>query len=512
MQLDPQNHDRLIINLAKHLRKQSGQSAQIYRTHISSVIACGQYAYKCKRPIKLPFADFSTLELRQHDCLRELSINRRTAPDIYLDVIPISGSVSKPRLEGSGATLDWAVKMRRFKQSALLSHLITRDKITRPMACALGQHLARFGSALPRLRPEVTAKHRPVIDWLLESLSEISSIFPEEDHTAQKIASWAKRRARQQLGLIEQRRQEGKFRDCHGDLHLGNLVKQGATIVAFDALEFNYALSQIDILNDIAFAFMDLLAHDRADLAWAMMNQWCEQTADYDGLPLLRYYTLYRAVVRAKVQALTQRQANHETFKRYWFLAKRLISPSNPPRLILVAGLSGSGKSTVATDLVNSLSGIQIRADVIRKQLFADRLHDPAKLYARQVSRKVYARLAQIANQLLTEKMTVIVDATFLAQADIDRFNRLATKHNTHLHLLWCEAPIAVLERRIQRRAKQGLDPSDATVDVLHKQIARLNAHPIEWPTRPHRIDTHGTLKSVTAKIERLASKLLRCR
>lgn len=510
MKLDSHMHDELIANLCAHLSRQAREPSRVYRTHISSVIVCGKFAYKLKRPVKLPFVDFSTLGLRHQDCERELRINQRTAPTLYLDVIKVTGSPCKPRLSGSGPAIDWAVKMRRFKQTRLLSHQIDRGDINIRTAEKLGQHLAAFTNGLPSLSPESLRSHRPTIDWLLQSLDEISEIFPSQRLDANAIAAWAKSQAQIHQRLIKQRLQHGFYRNCHGDLHLGNLVKLGKEVVAFDALEFNRELSQIDVINDIAFAFMDFIAHDRADLAWSMVNQWCEHTGDYDGLPLLRYYTLYRAVVRAKVAALTNGHANTKTFDRYWSLAKRLIAPGNRARLVLVGGLSGSGKSTIAKELAGTLSGIQLRADVIRKRLFASHLNDSKVLYSRQASQKTYAQLANIANALLLQSMTVIIDATFLAQPHIDLFNKLAGKHQINLATVWCEAPVAVLRQRIKKRSIKGLDPSDATIKVLAQQIDRLKTHPLRWPNRPRRLNTNGSRHSVTCQIHRIATALIK--
>lgn len=510
MKLNEQAHDELVKNLATRLSKTSGLRTRIYRTHISSVIVCGHYAYKLKRPVRLPFVDFSSAALRREDCKRELRMNQRTAPGLYLGIVKITGKTEHPVLKGSGPTIDWAVKMRRFKQSALLSRLIARGELSEKHARCLGQHLAEYSIRLPGLAPEVTAKHRTTMTWLLQSLDEILNVFPKQGPLAQNIRAWAKSEETALHGLLERRRKSGFYRDCHADLHLGNLVKLGKQIIAFDALEFNEELSQIDVVNDIAFAFMDFLAYGRPDLAWSMINQWLENSADYEGLNLLRYYTLYRAVVRAKVAALTTcGHATSESFERYWNLAGSLISPANPPRLILVAGLSGSGKSTVARQLSAALSGVQLRSDVVRKHLFADLQSNPKALYARAATQKTYSQLSQLASRLLEQNMTVIVDATFLSQPEVDTFTRLAFTHQIALQVVWCEAPLNVLEKRIRKRLASGKDPSDATVAVLHRQISRSAQHPVCWPVKPMRLDTNAKRSRVTTRIWGLARELL---
>ncbi len=505
MNLSQQAHDRLVKQLASRLSKQSGKRARIYRTHISSVIVCGKRAYKLKRPVKLPFVDFSTLALRHEDCVREMRINRLAAPTLYLGMVKITGTPEAPRINGAGPALDWAVLMRRFDQTAILSHLIEHDGISSQDAESLGRYVAHQISQRPALKVHVTEGHRPAIDWLQESLNEITGIDADLLPEASAIEQWAKRQAKQHNALIEQRRKAGYYRDCHGDLHLGNLLKLGKNIVAFDALEFNRDLSQIDAVSDIAFTFMDFLAHGRSDLAWSMINQWCEVTKDYEALLLLRYYTLYRAVVRAKVAALTNRNTRVESFERYWRLANRLVKPANAPRLIIVAGLSGSGKSTVARALVGKRSAIQLRADIIRKHLFTDLLKDPKRLYSEEAGNETYSKLATIAHQLLKQNLTVLVDATFLVQEHVDQFSELANKHKITLEVVWCEAPLPVLKRRINARAKLGRDPSDADAAILDQQIRRLENHPVCWPNPPYRIDTNTTRSEMMYFVDQLA-------
>lgn len=504
MNLSQQAHDRLVKQLASRLSKQSGKRASVYRTHISSVIVCGKRAYKLKRPVKLPFVDFSTLTFRHEDCEREMHINRLAAPTLYLGVVKITGTPQAPRINGAGPTLDWAVLMRRFDQTALLSHLIEYDGISSQDAESLGRYVAHQISQRPALKAHVTEGHRPAIDWLQESLNEITGIYADLLPEASAIEQWAKSQAKQHHTLIEQRRKAGCYRDCHGDLHLGNLLKLGKKIVAFDALEFNRDLSQIDAVSDIAFAFMDFLAHDRSDLAWSMINQWCEVTKDYEALLLLRYYTLYRAVVRAKVAALTNRNTRGESFERYWRLANRLVKPANAPRLTIVAGLSGSGKSTVARALVGKRSAIQLRADIIRKHLFTDLLNDPKRLYSKVASKQTYSKLAAMADQLLKQNLTVVVDATFLVQEHVDQFSELADKHKITLEVIWCEAPLPIMKRRIKQRAKLGRDPSDADAAVLDQQIRQFESHPVCWPHSPYRIDTNATRAKVRVHIDQL--------
>lgn len=506
MGFDQLAHDQLVQALARKLERRHRARAQVFRTHISSVIACGSFAYKLKRPVKLAFVDFSSLHLRYLDCMRELQINERTAPMLYLGVVKITGSPDQPSIGGQAHAIDWAVKMRRFKQSDLLSQRIGRNQVTAEMLCAFANDHASLMQRLEPLAHRALAKHRPAHAWLLESLDEIERAAPRLSQEVKQVRHWAHQQARQLGAMLAQRIRQGHYRDCHGDLHLANLVQIKHQIVAFDALEFNEALSQIDPINDIAFTFMDLIAHDRADLAWCLMNQWCQSRGDYRGLALLRYYTLYRAVVRAKVASLTHDSTG---LQRYWGLAKQLVAKAQPARLSLVGGLSGSGKSTLARELAPQLGAIVLRADVIRKQLFGAHIDDNQALYTPAITKKTYTELARLADELTGCGVSVIVDATFIAQAHIAYFEHISKKRSVPFALVWCDAPVAVLERRIRSRARAGQDPSDATVAVLRQQWLKLQQSPIVWPKATHQIQTTVSRQQMTMRSRALARTLL---
>ena len=504
--LDCATHERMIANLAKVLQKTQGKRAQLFRTHISSILVCGENAYKFRRPVKLPFADFSTLKHRTDDCWREWRLNQRTAAPLYVGVVQITGTPDAPSIGGHGVALDTALQMQRFKQTDLLSHLVQTQQLSAAMVTSLGNHLGEFMHQLPPLPVTAFEGQRTTIEWLRDSLDEIIAIKPEAAHQMQNIALWANKTHRRLKHTIRSRQKQGFYRDGHGDLHLDNLVRYNGRVMAFDALEFNTALRQTDMINDIAFTFMDLLAAGRADLAWTLINAWCEQTGDYDGLKLLRFYTLYRAVVRAKVAAMTEEAAR---FERYKSLALRLIAPANPPRLILLSGLSGSGKSTVAADMARELSAIRLRADVVRKHLFANCLDNHDLLYSPAATQKTYAELARLAKQLLEKHMTVIVDATFLSQTHVNRFNRLARTLDIECQVFECHAPLSVLRRRITLRASQKTDPSDATLKVLEQQVHQQQSKPVHWPVNITRINTNCSRARLANRTRMLVQGIL---
>jgi predicted kinase len=283
--------------------------------------------------------------------------------------------------------------------------------------------------------------------------------------------------------------------------------------VAFDALEFETSLRQIDVINDLAFPFMDLLAQGQSHFAWRLVNRWCEQTGDYAGLAVLKFYTIYRALVRAKVAALGHEEIK---FECYWQLARSLcqqpkvsaLSGSNP-KVIVVCGLSGSGKSTIAQQISEKLGAIRIRADVERKRLFASIQDQPEILYNESANTKTYARLIDLTNHIHSLGMTVVVDATFLSQTRIEQFalafNNLPKQT---LQIVLCQASREIMRNRIVLRRQAGQDPSDATPDVLDKQLAQHAKTALRWPLPVHTIKNNGSLAELELKIDGWVSKV----
>ena len=495
----------MVQALARRLAKRFHAKAEVHQTHISSVILCAHAAYKLKRPVHLALVDFSSLKRRRRDYQKEVEINRRTAPDLYIGVVRITGSVDMPDVDGHGDLLDWAVSMKRFPQSSIALNALKHNRLDTELVVTLSDHLASFHLSLPatKLQPNTAPSDTQV--WLEQSLAEITTAQPAYAVTAQTLRDASRAWAQSLMPSMQRRAQDGFRRHCHGDLHLQNLLISGKQIMAFDAIEFDTRLAQIDIVNDIAFTFMDLLAQDRADLAWTLINRWCERTGDYESLRLLRYYTLYRAIVRAKVSLLS---SNLSEFDRYWSLSGALTRPANPSKLILVAGVSGSGKSTVARLLVSLLSGIQIRTDVIRKR-FAQTHPDKAQpLYSSEAVEQTYDEVRRLCEILLASNLTVIVDATFTNQHQIDQFAGLARRTQARLAILNCQAPQAVLRRRISKRQAKGRDASDATVAVMQSQLLHLESHPNTWPIRPVNIDTNVSSSVLRSRLCAIASAL----
>ena len=438
------------------------------------MLLAGDDAWKIKRPVRLPFLDFSALQTRHRLCEEELRLNRRLAPELYLEVVPITGTARSPRLGGSGPAIEYALHMRRFADGALLAERLAAGDLPPRLIDRLAARLAAFhrdapaaDAASPWGRPDTVATDlRNVIERLAPLLGERrAAAMP-------RLRAWAEREIAALREPWRQRREQGWVREGHGDLHLANVVVLGDAVTAFDCIEFDPALRWIDVQADIAFLVMDLLAHERADLAFRFVDRYLEASGDYGGLAVLRVYVVYRALVRAMVSALRPAAAAD-----YLGLAERWLEPPGA-RLLITHGVSGSGKSHVAERLLEAASAIRVRSDVERKRLFgmaplaASDSAVGAGLYGDDASARTYARLRDLASIALRAGWPVIVDATFLRAADREAFRRLAREHDAPFTILHCQAPPAVLHERVARRRQRGDDASEADRAVLARQLA----------------------------------------
>ena len=482
-------HEQLIAGLLRPAAY-PGRVDRVERldTHISTVLLAGAYAYKIKKPVDLGFLDFSTREQRLHCCMEELRLNQRTAPRIYLDVVAIVGSRSAPRIglaapaKLEGNILEYAVCMRRFDNASILDRLAQRRRLT-------AGHIERLAAAVASLHrkadraPAGFGTSASVARWVDENfLSMRSSAHSAADRgRLDALAQWSAAEHRAQVPRIGARLDGGFVREFHGDLHLGNIVLLDGVPVPFDAIEFSAELRLIDVVSDIAFTFMDLLDHGLPRLAWRFVSAYLEHTGDYDGLALLRFYSVYRALVRAKVALIHIQQPQlpqqvrlreHTSFEHYLALAERLCQPG-APLLIVMTGLSGAGKSTVAQALAERIGGVRIRSDVERKRLYglAPEAQSDGSIYTAEATTHTYARMAEAARAVTTAGVPAIVDAAFLRHAERQQFRALAGALGVRHALAVCEAPLDVLRARVAARAALGADPSEAGVDVLERQI-----------------------------------------
>ncbi len=465
-------------------------------THISWVLLTGPFAYKIKKPVNFGFVDFSSLAQRRMFCHEEIRLNQRSAPDIYVDVLRISGTPEHPRLDGHGEPFEFAVKMRQFPADATLDHALAR--IRPEQVDQLARDIAAFHHNSAGADPDTIFGAPGVIARVLaEVFDQIPSHGPFSKHrpSMENLRHWLTRFLAAHAGDFEQRKARGFVRECHGDLHLGNLVLLSDRLVAFDGIEFSERLRWIDVINDVAFTVMDFQVRGQPALARRFLNHYLECTGDYDGLALLPFYAVYRALVRVKVAGLAFGQArgrdpghssHADDFVRY-LSAARSLTESTAPWLVITHGVSGTGKSTVSETLLEHAGAIRLRSDVERKRLFGlSPLDQTARafkpvLYGTETTRKTYDRLQAVTRQLLRVGYPVIVDATFLKRRQRDAFRKLAASLNVPFLILDMQAPSATLRRRVTARAVEPDDVSEADLAVLEQQEqAREPLGPVE--------------------------------
>ena len=465
------------------------QRVDMIETHISCVLLTGEYVYKIKKPVRLGFLDFSSLDARRSYCNEELRLNRRTAPGLYLDVVPISGSPTAPVLHGGGAAIEYAVRMRQFPQDALLDHMARAGTLASEHVDALAQSLAVFHSSVGRsgLSTSFGSPSR-VLTKAAANFNEMRELAISATHLPLQgeLRDWMLREHASLAQVLAARQQDGLVRECHGDLHLGNIALIDGVPTPFDCIEFNADFRWIDVIDEIAFPVMDLLDHQLPELAFRFLNAYLEITGDYGGVRVLRFYLVYRALVRAKVagiraqqtdQPVEERTRSEQSLQRYLKLARRLAGWWRPA-LIIMHGLSGSGKTTVSQRLLESLATIRLRSDVERKRLHGFRPEVQTRsgveqgIYSFDASAKTYDDLAVKARTLLDAGYPVIVDAAFLQHEQRARFRELAAEIGAPFAIVSCVAAISTHRERIVRRTRDANDASEAGGAVLDSQLA----------------------------------------
>jgi len=460
-------------------------------THISHVFLAGELAYKIKKPLELGFLDFSTLEKRRYFCEEELRINRRLAPDLYLAVVPITGSEQAPRVEGDGPAIEYAVKMRRFAQDDLLERVLERGALSPALIDELAAQVARFHAEVARAPAGGRfGSAQSIVGAALQNFDQLAPLLTTQADSAalEGLRRWTAAQSERLAAIFDGRQRAGFVRECHGDLHLGNIVLVDGAVRIFDAIEFNPELRWIDLINEIAFLAMDLATRRRNDLAWRYVNRYLEHTGDYDGVRLLRYYLVYRAIVRAKVAAIRatqpdsdarERQALEDKYRRHLALAEHFAQQARPA-LVIHHGLSGSGKTSCSEAVLEALGAIRIRSDVERKRMHgltaAQRTGAAVGegLYDAQATLGTYERLAELARACLAGGFPTLVDAAFLQRAQREAFRALARSLAVPFRIACFTAPVEVLRARVAARQRQGGDASDAGLAVLERQLRSI--------------------------------------
>ncbi len=500
-------------------------AVELIETHISWILLTGSYAYKIKKPVNFGFLDFSSLEKRRFYCEEELRLNRRFAPQLYLDVVPICGTRQQPVLNGSGMPVEYAVKMRQFPQQDLYDQMLENGQLGAFQVDEMAREVALFhtriaASPAPAGFGTPEAVQYPVLENFRQ-IAELAAGRPELEMLA-ALENWSKAEFVRLQKDLSDRKENNYIRECHGDLHLGNMAWINGAVTLFDCIEFNPGLRWIDVMSDAAFVIMDLHDRGRPDLAQRFLNTYLEQTGDFDGLAVLNYYLVYRAMVRAKVAGIRasqprlqpeQAQAAWNSMAGYLKLATRFTQPRRP-WLLITHGLSGSGKTTLSQTLLEQSNAIRLRSDVERKRLFGLTPRESSQsglnsgIYNADARLSTYRHLEQVARKILQAGYPVIVDAAFLKLAERKVFRSLASTLRVPFVILHLQADAATLRQRITERQVSGRDASEATLQVLELQLRDSEGLTHEEAAATWTLDTEHPATASTA-LQKLARQLM---
>ena len=468
----------------------------LLETHISWVILTGRFAYKIKKPIKLEFLDFSTLERRKFFCNEELRLNRRWAPELYLDVVPICGDFEKPVVGGDGTPIEYAVRMLQFPQAAQLDEQLHAGLLLDADMIELAEMIAaQHGTAAVVEQLDSKDAIESIRHPMLANIEHLKMHLGCDE--LQGLSSWTSKNLQALQATLILRQKDGFIRECHGDLHLRNLVRLPSGIVAFDCVEFSAELRNVDVISDVSFLVMDLISRDRQDLAYVFINRYLECTGDYAGMAVFGLYYVYHALIRAKVAAIRSversgevgGQHSSEEIAHCCSVARRWIV-SRRPFLIAMHGFSGSGKTSLSQELISRLPAIRVRSDIERKREYG--LEETERsgarvgkgIYDPQARTNIYETLANAAEVSLRLGQNVIVDAAFLSLADRQHFHALAKRLNADFLIVDTCAEPDELRRRVRLRQRDAGDASEADANVLQYQFENtepLGPEELEW-------------------------------
>ena len=458
------------------------ENIELIETHISWVILTGPYAYKIKKPVKLAFLDFRDLHRRRFYCEEEIRLNQAWTPEIYLDVVTINRDQNRLRIGGTGEIVEYAVRMRQFEQGATLDSQLAAGALTtadmHEVAAIIAKHHQQAAVCRPGIKNRIlTLTKKFMLDNFepLDDLIQENKLWPLRGWTAAELNKLEMK--------LRQRYDDGFVRDCHGDLHLANLVRLPFGIAAFDRIEFDAKIREIDVINDVAFLVMDLFGKDRPDLGFLVLNRYLELTGDYDSVSVFQLYFVYRCLVRAKVMAIHCHECHDSDdaekhmaeLHRYLDLAGAQ-TVKRTPVLIVMHGFSGSGKTWLSGQLMGELPAVRVRSDIERK-----RIHGLAEtaasvsgvgqgLYTDSANEDVYTTLCLIAESVLRAGHDVILDASFLRIRQRERARQTAVDCGAGFLLIETKASNETLRDRLLQRVKFRDDVSEAGMTVLDYQ------------------------------------------
>jgi aminoglycoside phosphotransferase family enzyme/predicted kinase len=491
---------------------------QLIETHISWVFLTERHAYKLKKPVKFDFLDFSTREARRRDCEDEIRLNRRMAPNVYQAVVPVTmDHRQRIQVEGAGQIVDWAVKMRRLPTEQSLEQLIRRDQLSEEQVDALAQTLAEYyqGASPLVMRADEYVKHfedhiRANRRDLLVSEHGLDSAQVKRVHTAQLLF------LRCDPQSLRNRVCDGRVIEGHGDLRPEHIVFDPGPLV-FDCVEFNAELRQVDVLDELGFLAMECDSLGAEQVGERVVGAYCDKSGDRPSEALRNFYKAYRACVRAKVAVLRGDQLNAASrgkaqalARRYLQLATRYCRGLGPPVLLVVRGLMGTGKTTLANALAETLGADHLQTDQVRREM-----DDSASAYSEgygqgryspQQRDRVYDALLEQARLRLEEGISVVLDGTFLTDAHRQKALGLARGGDIVPLVVTCRCPDHVARQRIEERLASGRSLSEARPELLAQQ--RSEEEPADDGRGVLEVDTTNGLDGQILQVtERLARR-----
>ncbi|HUX83001.1 MAG TPA: AAA family ATPase [Halothiobacillus sp.] len=477
----------LIERFKRYLHDTHGEVVHL-QTHISHVFLAGDHAYKIKKPVNFGFLNFSELAQRQHFCQEEIRLNKRLAPQLYLDVVGIDANgrlIVDPM-----AAAEPVIHMRRFDQVDRLDNYARTHGLDDALVDALAEQIQQFHEKAAQA-PQSSHFGTPETVYfpINQNFEQIRPFLTDaaDENQLDRIEAASEAAFLMLKPLIVARKKEGFIREGHGDMHLGNIARIDGEIVIFDGIEFNEDFRWSDTASDLAFLMMDLTDRQFLSAARRLLSAYLEATGDYESLPLLNFYQAYRATVRAKIALFeirpdsteAERTAQWATYRRYATLAEQFLAPRTGSLWITV-GFSGSGKSLAAQELVMAHGAVRVRSDAERLRLYTDR----AQRYSSSASEHIYAHLAHIARIGVESGWPMVIDATFLHLAQRRDFAHLAEQLGCPFHILFIECDGPTLRRYLRERISSGKDISEADEQVLETQMQQLE--PLTLEERGH--------------------------
>lgn len=466
-------------------------SVELIQTHVSFIFLTDRHAYKIKKPVDFGFLNFSTIDRRRFYCNEEVRLNRRLCPDLYEGVVELRETPAGAAFHGTGAVIDYAVKMKRLPADRMLDRLVDAGEITPATMREVSRIIAEFHLAAPTSAAiaEYGRLDRIMFNWQ----ENLDQTVPYENTTLpaaerEIIREWLTTFASRHEKDFQQRVENGFIRECDGDIHLENICLDDGSVHIFDCIEFNERFRCCDTAADIAFLLMDLDYHGRHDLADDVVDEYISRTGDHGIVTLIDFYKIYRAFVRGKVESLRlndpgmnadDRSAARLKGERYFRLVRGYIERQRlKPTLFITCGLMGTGKSTLSAQLAFELGISSFNSDTTRKQIMglspttASRDAFGDGLYDQQATEATYAELLSRAEEQLRKGTSTIIDASFRSKAHRNRCARLAQRYGASFVILQTTCSEVEIRRRLLERESGGKSISDGRLGLLASQAA----------------------------------------